>query len=148
MTATYTLNSQTNAQATVGSLMFIENIIKADSLSTAHSPSTQSPQEVPSPDRGLSPTCSAEVGGNHPSPPPTPPSAQHRGWRRGESAGSFLELPPGFSRTQTYPTWQSPTLREAVSPVLSPPARSLYSPTDLRKPRSCHLQAEKARGKR
>lgn len=100
-------------QAIVSSLVFMENIIKVDSLPTACSFRTRRPQGVPSPDRGRSPTCATEAGGSR--------RRKHTGWGKGRPAGKFPGLLTRARRIQTYRNWQDPRPPGAVSPVLPVP---------------------------
>lgn len=107
-------------QATVSSLMFMENIIKVDSLPTACRLRTRRPQGVPSPARGRSPTCATAAGGSR--------RRKHTG------AAGRPGLPTRARRTQTYRNWQDPRLPGAVSPVLPAPVQSLCSRRHPKKP--------------
>lgn len=78
---------------------------KAYFLPTAYSPSTEGPKGAPSSERGLSPTCSAKVGGKS-------TMHKHTGWGRGELARRFPNFPMTSAAHKPTRPGRTPDLAE------------------------------------
>lgn len=127
-------------QATVSSLMFMENIIKVDSLPTACRLRTRRPQGVPSPARGRSPTCATAAGGSR--------RRKHAGAAgRADPPANSQDIPLAHAAHKPTGTGRTPGLPEPC-PQYSQPQCKASAPADTQRSRiAVVFQREKAGGK-